>query len=319
MKNVAILTSGGDAPGMNAAIRAFVRYAIYKDLNVFGVERGYDGLINDKMTEMDRRSVSDILQRGGTILKTARSEEFVTNEGQKKAYENLKKRGIEGLCVIGGDGTFTGAKVFSEKFDFPVAGIPGTIDNDLAYTQYTLGFDTAVNTVLDAVNKLRDTMTSHDRVCIVEVMGRRCGDIALYAGVAGGAEAILVPEIEYDVQKLASNIVENYKKGKTSDIIMIAEGAGKAEELSLVLKALTKISTRSIVLGHIQRGGSPTLQDRLLGAKFGVKAVDILLEGKRALVGVDDNTIITIDIDRALAMKKAFDKELYETAKILAM
>lgn len=318
MKNVAILTSGGDAPGMNAAIRAFTRYAIYRELNVFGIERGYEGLLSDTMFEMGRRSVSDILQRGGTILKTARSEAFQTPEGQEKGYENLKKRGIEGLCVIGGDGTFTGAKIFAQRFGIPVAGIPGTIDNDLAYTQYTLGFDTAVNTVLDAVNKLRDTMTSHDRVCVVEVMGRRCGDIALYAGIAGGAEAILVPEMEYDVQKLAANITENYQKGKTSDIIMLAEGAGKAEDLCTVLKALTKIPTRSIVLGHIQRGGSPTLQDRLLGAKFGVRAVELLLENKSALVGVDDNTIIDMDIEKALAMKKVFDKKLYEIASVLS-
>lgn len=318
MKNIAILTSGGDAPGMNAAIRAFTRYAIFKGLKVYGIERGYEGLIQNNMFEMERRSVSDILQRGGTMLKTARSEAFQTREGQEKAYEILLDRDIGGLCVIGGDGTFTGAKIFSERFDFPVAGIPGTIDNDLAYTQYTLGFDTAVNTVLDAVNKLRDTMTSHDRVCIIEVMGRSCGDIALYAGIAGGAESILVPEMEYDVQKLAENIAENYRKGKTSDIIMLAEGAGRAEELAIVLKALTKISTRSVVLGHVQRGGSPTLQDRLLGAKFGVRAVDVLLENRSAVIGVDDNTIIDMDIGHALSMKKTFDKSLYEIAGILS-
>jgi 6-phosphofructokinase 1 len=314
MRSLAILTSGGDAPGMNAAIRAFTRYALNQGLRVFGVERGYEGLINNQIYEMGMRSVSDILQRGGTILKTARSDAFKKVEGQKTAYENLKARGVDGLCVIGGDGTFTGAKVFGDRFGFPVVGIPGTIDNDLAYTQYTLGFDTAVNTVLDAINKIRDTMTSHDRVCIVEVMGRNCGDIALYAGIAGGAEAILVPEIEYDVQQLATSIKENYEKGKTSDIIILAEGAGKAEELAIVLKALTKISTRSVVLGHVQRGGSPTLQDRLLGAKFGVRAVELLMQGKSAVVGVDDNVIIDMDIAKALAMKKVFDKKLYDIA-----
>lgn len=319
MKKLGLLTSGGDAPGMNSAIRAFVRYSIYNDLEVFGIERGYEGLINDEVRPMDRRSVSDILQRGGTILKTARSQAFATAEGMEKAYNTITKYGIEGLCVIGGDGTFRGAKDFSLKYNIPVAGIPGTIDNDLAYTQYTLGFDTAVNTVLDAINKLRDTMTSHDRACIVEVMGRRCGDIALYAGIAGGAEAILVPEIDFDVTKLAQEIKNNYEKGKTSDIIVMAEGAGKAEELAIVLKALTKITIRSIVLGHVQRGGSPTLQDRLLGEKFAVCAVDALLKGGRNVVGINDNKVFAMDIDKALAMKSVFDTELYKIANILSL
>lgn len=319
MKKVGLLTSGGDAPGMNSAIRAFVRYAIYNDIEVYGIERGYEGLINNEITKMDRRSVSDILQRGGTILKTARSTEFTTVEGQQKAFDNINALGIEGICCIGGDGTFKGAKEFCERFNIAVAGIPGTIDNDLAYTDFTLGFDTAVNTVLDAINKLRDTMTSHDRACIVEVMGRRCGDIALYSGIAGGAEAILVPEIDFDVTKLSEEIKNNYAKGKTSDIIMIAEGAGKAEELAIVLKALTKISMRSIVLGHVQRGGSPTLQDRLLGAKFGVKAVDALMEHKQCVVGIHDNKVFDMEIGQAMAIKKVFDKDLYRIANILAL
>ncbi|MEG1528184.1 MAG: 6-phosphofructokinase [Clostridia bacterium] len=318
MKKIGVLTSGGDAPGMNAALRAFVRYAINQGIDVYGIERGYEGLLKGNYQQLNRRSVSDILQRGGTILKTARSAEFMTKEGLALACDRIREAQLEGLCVIGGDGTFAGANELAKASGIAIAGIPGTIDNDLAYTDYTLGFDTAVNTILDAINKLRDTMTSHDRACFVQTMGRRCGDLALYAGIAGGAEAILVPEVEYDVTKLADLVLANYKKGKTSDIIVVAEGAGKAEELAIVLKALTKISMRSVVLGHIQRGGSPTLQDRLLGARFGVEAVKVLQKNQVQVVGIKNNKIITLDIDKALSMKKVFDKKLLNIANILA-
>ncbi len=318
MKKVAILTSGGDAPGMNATLRAFVRYSLALGLDVYGIERGYEGIIKGDINQLDRRSVSDILQRGGTILKTARSEEFMNKKGRAQAGDNLKKLGIEGLCVIGGDGTFKGADLFAKEQEIAVAAIPGTIDNDLAYTDFSLGFDTAVNTILDAINKLRDTMTSHDRACLIETMGRKCGDLALYAGLGGGAEAILIPEVPYDVTALARDILANYKKGKTSDIIVVAEGAGKAEELAIVLKALTKISMRSVVLGHIQRGGSPTLQDRLLGAKFGVKAAELLKAGKSGAVGIKNNKIFSMDITKALEKVKEVDKNLYKIAKTLS-
>ena len=236
MRKIGVLTSGGDAPGMNAAIRAVTRYAIYKGLEVYGIERGYTGLINSEIKQMDRRAVSDIIQRGGTILKTSRSPEFTEVSYQKIAAENLEAYDIEGLVVIGGDGSFRGAKDLSDNFGIATVGIPGTIDNDLAYTDYTLGFDTAVNTALSAINNLRDTMTSHERVCIVEVMGRKCGDIALYAGLGGGAEVIIVPEVHNDIAQIAKSIAINKRKGKTSDIIVLAEGVCRAVELKQQLK-----------------------------------------------------------------------------------
>ena len=281
MRKIAVLTSGGDAPGMNAAIRAVTRYAIYKGLEVYGVERGYTGLINSEIKQMDRRAVSDIIQRGGTILKTSRSPEFNEVEYQKMAAENLEAYDIGGLVVIGGDGSFRGAKDLTDNCGIKTVGIPGTIDNDLAYTDYTLGFDTAVNTALSAINNLRDTMTSHERVCIVEVMGRKCGDIALYAGLGGGAEVIIVPEVHNDITQIAKSIAVNKRKGKTSDIIVLAEGVCRAVELKQQLKdhGITS-SIKTTELGYIQRGGAPTMQDRLLAAQFGVRAVDVLLEGK---------------------------------------
>ena len=319
MRKIAVLTSGGDAPGMNAAIRAVTRYAIYKGLEVYGVERGYTGLINSEIKQMDRRAVSDIIQRGGTILKTSRSPEFNEVEYQKMAAENLEAYDIEGLVVIGGDGSFRGAKDLTDNCGIKTVGIPGTIDNDLAYTDYTLGFDTAVNTALSAINNLRDTMTSHERVCIVEVMGRKCGDIALYAGLGGGAEVIIVPEVHNDITQIAKSIAVNKRKGKTSDIIVLAEGVCRAVELKQQLKdhGITS-SIKTTELGYIQRGGAPTMQDRLLAAQFGVRAVDVLLEGKGSrVVGIKDNKIIDQDITEALAMKRVFNKELYERASIL--
>lgn len=322
VKKIGIITSGGDAPGMNAAIRAVVRSAIHEGIEVCGVRRGYAGLINDDMFEMSMRSVSDIIQRGGTILYTARSEEFKTPEGQLKAVENLKKNHIDGLVVIGGDGTFTGAKVLSEKYGILTIGLPGTIDNDLAYTDFTLGFDTAVNTVIDAINKLRDTMTSHERVSIVEVMGRHCGDIALYAGISSGAEVIIVPEIPYTVDDVCAKLTRNINSGKHSGIIVLAEGAGKAEDLKEHIKEKIGevVSIKTAVLGHIQRGGSPTMADRLLAARVGYRAVELLMEGKgNRVVGIHDNKIVDYDIVEALSKKKAFNKKLYDIANIVSL
>ena len=319
MRKIAVLTSGGDAPGMNAAIRAVTRYAIYKGLEVYGVERGYTGLINSEIKQMDRRAVSDIIQRGGTILKTSRSPEFNEVEYQKIAAENLEAYDIEGLVVIGGDGSFRGAKDLTDNCGIRTVGIPGTIDNDLAYTDYTLGFDTAVNTALSAINNLRDTMTSHERVCIVEVMGRKCGDIALYAGLGGGAEVIIVPEVHNDIAQIAKSIAVNKRKGKTSDIIVLAEGVCRAIELKQQLKdqGITS-SIKTTELGYIQRGGAPTMQDRMLAAQFGVRAVDVLLEGKGSrVVGIKDNKIIDQNISEAVAMERVFDKDLYDCAAIL--
>ena len=315
MKKIAILTSGGDAPGMNACIRACVRSAVNSGLEVFGVERGYYGLVNNCITQMNAHSVCDIVQRGGTILKTARCLEFKLPETRKKAADNLKALGIEGLVVIGGDGSFTGAKLLSDEQGINVVGIPGTIDNDLAYTDYTLGFDTAVNTVLWAINALRDTMTSHDRVSLVKVMGRRCGDIALYAGICGGAEYILVPEVPYDIQKIANEIKHNRENGKTANVIVLAEGAGNENEIKTIVSVISGTDVKVTTLGHIQRGGSPSMADRMLAAKFGVHAVNLLMDGKtNRVIGCHGQQTIDLDISEALAMKKDIDRDLYDMA-----
>ncbi len=318
MNKIAILTSGGDAPGMNACIRAVVRSAINNGLEVFGIERGYNGLVNNEIFQMNTNSVCDIIQRGGTILKTARCLEFKDPDVRKKAADNLKKLGVEGLVVIGGDGSFTGAKLLSDEQGINVVGIPGTIDNDLAYTDYTLGFDTAVNTVLWAINALRDTMTSHDRVSLVKVMGRRCGDIALYAGICGGAEYILVPEVPYDIQKIANEIKANREKGKTANVIVLAEGAGNENEIKTVVSVISGSDVKITTLGHIQRGGSPSMADRMLAAKFGVKAVELLMAGKtNRVIGCHGQKTIDLDITEALSMKKDIDKNLYAMASKL--
>ena len=320
MKRIALLTSGGDAPGMNAAIRAVVRTGIYFGMDVFGVERGYAGLINNELIPMDMRSVSDIVQRGGTKLRTARCLEMLTKEGQKRAVKTLEDAGIEGLVVIGGDGSFKGAKVISEDFGIPTIGIPGTIDNDLEYTDYTLGFDTAVNTCLDVINKLRDTMTSHERISVVEVMGRHCGDIALYSGIASGAEIILVPEVAYDLDDIVMRINRSRANGKHSNIIVLAEGVMSAEAFTKQLQEVTTYSVRATNIGHIQRGGSPSMADRMLAAQFGNRAVRLLNEGigNRA-IGIRKNEIIDMDIIEAVSMKKKFNYELYETLQMISM
>ena len=287
-------------------------------MEVMGVERGYTGLIEDNFIELGLRSVSDIIHRGGTILRTARCPEFKTPEGRAKGIENLRKHGVEGLIVIGGDGSFMGAKILSE-LGFPTIGIPGTIDNDLAYTDYTLGFDTACNTILDAINKIRDTMSSHERISIVEVMGRNCGDLALYAGIGGGAEIIIVPEIQMTNDDIVAKLKEFRASGKRSGIIVLAEGAGHADELMKELSDKTDLHIRSTVLGHIQRGGSPSNQDRYLGTCFGVHAVKLLSDGVgNRIVGIKDNKIYDVDIIEGLAMKRKFNTALYEMASVVA-
>ncbi|SFD22209.1 6-phosphofructokinase [Clostridium uliginosum] len=319
MKKIAILTSGGDAPGMNAAIRAVVRTAIYSGLEVMGVQRGYSGLLNGELFAMDKTSVSDIIQRGGTILRTARCPEFKKEEVRQRAAKILKAYGVDALVVIGGDGSFMGAKLLS-KLGIKTIGLPGTIDNDLAYTDFTIGFDTALNTVVDAINKIRDTSTSHERVSIIEVMGRDCGDIALHAGISGGAESIIVPEMkDFDKDALCRTILDGKNHGKMHNLIILSEGIGGAFELAKYVEELTGIETRATVLGHIQRGGSPSASDRVLASRLGAKAVEVLLSGETSkVIGIRDNKIIDQDIDEALAMESKFDEDLYRVAEILS-
>ena len=315
MKKIAVLTSGGDAPGMNAAIRAVVRTAIHHGIEVMGVQRGYAGLINGELFPMNRSSVSDIIQRGGTILRTARCLEFKQEEVRKEAAQILADNGVDALVVIGGDGSFTGAKLLS-KLGVKTIGLPGTIDNDLTYTDYTIGFDTALNTVVDAIDKIRDTSTSHERVSIVEVMGRDCGDIAVYTGVACGAEYIITPEKGYDKDELCKVILEGKKAGKMHNLVLLAEGVGGAEELAKYIEAETKIETRATVLGHIQRGGAPSAFDRVLASRMGSRAIELLMEGKTSrVVGIKENEIFDQDIDEALALERKFDEKLYEISE----
>lgn len=318
MKCIGVLTSGGDAPGMNAAIRAVVRMGIHKNIKVMGINRGYQGLINGEIKEMTRNSVSDIIHKGGTILKTARCEEFKQEEVRKKAVNVLKVFGIEGLVVIGGDGSFRGANLLSD-LGIKTVGIPGTIDNDLAYTDYTIGFYTAVNTVLDAINKIRDTSSSHERVSIMEVMGRHCGDIALYAGLSGGAELTIVPEMDYNIEDICRNIIDGKNRGKTHNLIVLAEGVGGANKLAQEIQDFTGISARATILGHIQRGGNPTAFDRILASRMGAYAVELLEAGKSSrVIGIKSNEIIDMDIKEALAMKSTINNDLYRLSEIIS-
>lgn len=313
MKKIAILTSGGDAPGMNAAVRSVVRYALSEDVEVLGIHRGYHGLLHGEIECLSRRSVSDIIDRGGTFLKTARCLEFKQEEVRAQAYEILKSYGVEGLVVVGGDGSFTGARLLS-KFGISTVGIPGTIDNDLPYTDYTIGFDTALNTILDSVRKLRDTSSSHERVSIVEVMGRNCGDLALYSALAGGAEAVIVPECPFNREELCAKILESKKSNKLHSLIILAEGAGNADDLKKYIQDEIGLDTRATVLGHIQRGGIPTGRDRVLASIMGRKAVDTLLTNDMCakVIGVRDNVVFDMDINEALSVEKKFNRELYD-------
>ena len=321
MKRIGVLTSGGDAPGMNAAVRAIVRYGIYHDMEVYGIKRGYEGLIDGELERLYRRSVADILQRGGTTLKTARSSRFMTREGREKAYNTLKEFKIENLIVIGGEGSLTGAKQFSEEFGVNVMGLPGTIDNDLHYTDNCIGFDTAVNTVLDAITRIRDTSSAHERTSVIEVMGRRCGDIALYAGITGGAESVLVPEIDSDTESVVKKVIEGNESGKLHNIIIVAEGVGiDSQELVEVLKKHTERDVKLVVLSYLQRGGSPTFRDRLLATHCGMRAIELINQGiDNRAIGERNGEIIDVDIAEALEMTRAVDLDLFKGVDVLSM
>lgn len=315
MKRIAVLTSGGDAPGMNAAVRAVVRAALYKGIGVYGVYRGYNGLINGDLEEMSLRSVSDTIHRGGTVLYTARSPEFRTEEGIQKAVKTCREHGIEGVVVIGGDGSFRGAQDLS-RHGISCIGIPGTIDNDIACCEQTIGYDTAMNTAMELVDKLRDTSQSHDRCSVVEVMGRHAGYIALNVGIAVGATSILVPEIPYDFEKdVMERIRATAVTGKKHFIIVVAEGVGHVTELAEKIEAESGIESRATILGHVQRGGSPTLRDRVLASRMGYEAVQLLEAGKsNRVVAIQSDHIVDFDIEEALAMKKLLDVDLYRMA-----
>jgi len=314
-KALAVLTSGGDAPGMNAAVRAVVRAGIHRGFKVIGVYRGFHGLLRGEVKELSLRSVSDIIGRGGTLLYTARSEAFKTLEGQQKAAEFCRSLDIEGLVVIGGDGSFRGARALSNQ-GIPCVAIPGTIDNDISCSDYTIGFDTAMNTALEMVDKIRDTAQSHDRCSLVEVMGRRCGDIALQTGIACGATSILVPEIPNDIERdVIAKIYEQKATGKKHFIIVVAEGVGGVEDLAKYIEKRTGIESRATILGHVQRGGSPTLRDRLMATAMGVEAVDLLEKGiGNRVIAYKDAKIVNFDITEALDMPRDFDKHLYDVA-----
>ncbi|MBF1179319.1 MAG: 6-phosphofructokinase [[Eubacterium] sulci] len=316
---IGVLTSGGDAPGMNAAIRAVVRCGIDAGFEVYGIKRGYEGLLDGEIEQMNLSSVGDILHRGGTILKTARSERFSTEEGVKRSKVILGTFGIDALIVIGGDGSMRGALELS-KLGVNVMCLPGTIDNDLAYTDYTIGFDTAVNTVLDAISKVRDTSSAHERNTIIEVMGRHCGDIALYAGVGGGAEAVLIPEVEADVNRVCRKILQGAGRGKLNSIIINAEGSGvSSDELAKEIAEVTGRETRIVVLSYLQRGGVPTLDDRLLASQSGAKAIELIQNGiKNRAIGTVNGKIQAFEIEGALAEKPEFDNELYELIDVLS-
>lgn len=320
IKTIGVLTSGGDAPGMNAAIRAVVREAIVKGLKVKGIKRGYAGLLQEEIVDMCAKDVSDIIERGGTILQTARCMEFTTPEGQQKGAEICRKHGIDGVIVIGGDGSFKGAQKLA-ALGINTIGLPGTIDLDIACTEYTIGFDTAVNTAMEAIDKVRDTSTSHERCSIIEVMGRGAGYIALWCGIANGAEDILLPEkYDYDEQKLVNNIIENRKHGKKHHIIVNAEGIGHSASMAKRIEAATGIETRATILGHMQRGGSPTAKDRVYASTMGALAVDLLCEGKsNRVVGYRHGDFVDFDIDEALAMKKQIPEYEYQIAKNLSI
>lgn len=319
MKTIAILTSGGDAPGMNAIIRSVVRTAIYNDLKVLAIKEGYNGLIKGDIETMTLSSVADIIHRGGTILRTARSDEFMTEEGINQALEVIKKFKIDAIVALGGDGTLRGARELARR-GVKVIGVPCTIDNDLGYTDYTIGFLTAVETAVSAISKLRDTSESHGRAIVLQVMGRNCGDIALYSGIAGGAESIVIPEVKLDTDAIIKKIQNGRKRGKKHHIIVAAEGALDAYELARIIEEKGAIETRVTVLGYVQRGGVPTVQDRILASDFGYEAVNLLLSGKSGLaLGYRSGKIIEVDIDEALETKKAFDKDQLKMVDILSI
>ena len=315
MKSIAVLTSGGDAPGMNPAVRAVVRTACQRGIKVYGVDRGYTGLINGDIHEMNLRSVSDIITRGGTILYSARCPEFKTEEGLQKAVATCKKFGIDGMVIIGGDGSFRGARDLSLR-GIPCIGLPGTIDNDISCTDYTIGYDTCLNTIVQMVDRIRDTSESHDRCTVVEVMGRGAGYLALEAGIAVGATSIIVPEVEYDIERdVIARIREFQKTGKKHFIVIVAEGVGGTAEIAKKIEAETGVESRATILGHVQRGGSPTARDRIMASQMGSRAVDLLTQGiGNRVVGIRDNKVVDFDIFEALKMTKTIDMKDYELA-----
>lgn len=315
MKSIAVLTSGGDAPGMNPAVRAVVRTACQRGIKVYGVDRGYTGLINGDIHEMNLRSVSDIITRGGTILYSARCPEFKTEEGLQKAVATCKKFGIDGMVIIGGDGSFRGARDLSLR-GIPCIGLPGTIDNDISCTDYTIGYDTCLNTIVQMVDRIRDTSESHDRCTVVEVMGRGAGYLALEAGIAVGATSIIVPEVEYDIERdVIARIREFQKTGKKHFIVIVAEGVGGTAEIAKKIEAETGVESRATILGHVQRGGSPTARDRIMASQMGSRAVDLLTQGiGNRVVGIRDNKIVDFDIFEALKMTKTINMKDYELA-----
>ena len=315
MKSIAVLTSGGDAPGMNPAVRAVVRTACQRGIKVYGVDRGYTGLINGDIHEMNLRSVSDIITRGGTILYSARCPEFKTEEGLQKAVATCKKFGIDGMVIIGGDGSFRGARDLSLR-GIPCIGLPGTIDNDISCTDYTIGYDTCLNTIVQMVDRIRDTSESHDRCTVVEVMGRGAGYLALEAGIAVGATSIIVPEVEYDIERdVIARIREFQKTGKKHFIVIVAEGVAGTAEIAKKIEAETGVESRATILGHVQRGGSPTARDRIMASQMGSRAVDLLTQGiGNRVIGIRDNKIVDFDIFEALKMTKTIDMKDYELA-----
>ncbi|HRP55058.1 6-phosphofructokinase [Agriterribacter sp.] len=323
VSKIGVLTSGGDAPGMNAAIRAVVRTGLYYGLDVFGIVRGYAGMIENDIFKMETRSVANIIQRGGTILKTARCKEFFEPAGRKKAYENLKKLGINGLVIIGGDGSFRGAQIFSNEYDIPCIGLPGTIDKDIAGTDFTIGFDTAVNTAVEAIDKIRDTADAHDRLFIIEVMGRDSGYIALHSGIATGAENILIPERITDISEVIDSLQEKEKRKKLVNLLVVAEGSelGGANEIAKVLKGkMPNADIKVCILGHIQRGGSPSCIDRVIASRMGYAAVECLMTGKdvNTMIGIINNQLHYTPLDQAVKALQTIDYEWLKIVKILA-
>jgi 6-phosphofructokinase 1 len=322
VSKIGVMTSGGDSPGMNAAIRAVVRTALYHKIDVFGIMQGYTGLVHDDIVPMDSRSVANIIQRGGTILKTSRCMEFMQYDGRKRAFENLQKRGIDGLVIIGGDGSFRGAQIFSNEFNIPCIGLPGTIDKDIAGTDYTIGFDTAVNTAVEAIDKIRDTAHAHDRLFLVEVMGRDAGYIALHSGIATGAENILIPERKTNIDEIISSLEEKEKRKKLVNVIIVAEGDefGGANDLHNYIKTkLPNQEVRVCILGHIQRGGSPSCMDRVLASRMGYHAVESLMEGRHnVFIGILNNKINYMPLNEAVKQKQVIGDEWMKMVKILA-
>ena len=323
VKCIGILTSGGDAPGMNAAVRAVTRCAIYNDIEVKGIYRGYKGLITGEIEQFKTQNVSNIIQRGGTILKTARCQEFRTPEGRKQAYDKLKEEGIDALVVIGGDGTLTGARIFAQEFNYPIVGLPGTIDNDLFGTDVTIGYDTALNTIMECVDKIRDTATSHDRLFFIEVMGRDAGFLALNGAVAAGAEAAIIPEIAMEKDQLAETIESGFRKSKNSSIVLVAESevtGGAMGVAERVKREYPSFDVRVTILGHLQRGGSPTAQDRILASRMGIAAIDALLDDQRnVMIGIQNDQIVYVPFSKAIKNDKPINRDLLDAVRILSL